>query len=453
MPVSCKVEDCINSKLLPPGSRIYYSGNASTPQQLLRQLGADPSIRDVELCGILPLGERESLDELFSAATTDRITHRVIFNSRHTRTLTNEGGAFYHPYHLSDIPWTLRKHYRPNVVLLQVAGPDPGGNFSLGTTVEAILAAIETARESGGTVIAERNAQMPFVLGTTVPENSVDYLVDVDYPLPHTPVHAPEDDDRRIGGMIAERYIGDGATLQFGIGRVPEAVTDAILEKGVKNLSIHTELFADAMRKLVQSGAVTNKLDANEGEDFSVSSIFLADSPEGYQWLHFNSSVQSRPCDYTNNVLSIARQPKMISVNAAIGVDLHGNVWADSLQARRIYSGVGGQADFIRGSRLSKGGVAVIALRSRTRTGLPKIVDKCPEGITTTAIASDQVVLVTENGVFEPWGLSVGERALAIAHLADEAQREHLLKTMVDGGDFHEVRRTPKAPPKGFIPA
>ncbi|MGD8922254.1 MAG: acetyl-CoA hydrolase/transferase C-terminal domain-containing protein, partial [Candidatus Zixiibacteriota bacterium] len=161
---------------------------------------------------------------------------------------------------------------------------------------------------------------------------------------------------------------------------------------------------------------------------------------------------QSRPSDYTNSVFKIAEQPRMVTINSAIGVDLHGNIWADSLDARKIYSGVGGQSDFIRGAQFSEGGVAIIALKSRTRAGISKIVDRGPAGITTTATPSDHVILVTENGAFNPGGLSLGERAIGIAHLAAEPERDKLLKIIHDNPAFHkpDLIKTKGIP--GFVP-
>jgi acyl-CoA hydrolase len=444
-----KVEDVINTTLLKPGSRVYASGNAATPQVLFRQLAADDTIRDIELAGVLFLGDAGGL---FAEASCRRITHRIIFNSHLTREAVNKGWAKYQLMHLGDIPMQLREHLKPNVALISVAGPDTGGNYSLGTTVEGVMAAIEAVRAQGGLVIAERNARMPFVLGDTVPADWIDYRLDTDYPLPSSPAPPADDMARRIGRIIAGRFIEDRATLQFGIGQVPEAVTDAIFDKGVRDLGIHTELFADAMGRLVDAGVVTNRFTATRNR-FSMASIFLASEAAGYDWLNFNSAVQSRPADYTNSILNIAAQPRMIAINAAIGVDLHGNIWADSMKARWIYSGVGGQCDFIRGANLSPGGVPIIALKSLTSKGLSKIVDKCPEGITTTAIAADPVVIVTENGAFDPRGLSISERAVGIAHLAAPEVKDQLLKQIYESPEFHHPRAALAAGhPKGFVP-
>jgi acyl-CoA hydrolase len=454
MKILASVEKAVNSNVIKPGSVIYFSGNAATPQLLLSRLAEDPDIKDVETMGVLPLGEK--IAPVFSEETCSRITHRILFNSYLTRKAANDGWAKYHPMHLSEIPRFLWETQAVNVVFISVCGPDHGGHYSLGTTVEGVASAIEVARHRGGIVIAERNRQMPFVLGTTVPESHIDYLIDVDYPLPTSPVRTPDDTAMKIGEIIAALYIRNGSdnepgsTLQYGIGEVPEAVTLAILKRGYRDLGIHTELFAAGMRKLVQQGAVTNRWKKNV--HFSVSSIFLAEDQEGYNWYDFNSSVQSRPSDYTNSVFKISEQPRMVTINSAIGVDLHGNIWADSLDARKIYSGVGGQSDFIRGAQYSQGGVAIIALKSKTREGISKIIDKAPAGITTTATPSDRVIIVTEQGAFDPQGLSLGEHAIAIAHLAAPEERDKLLKIIYDDPAFHRpdfpiLKKIP-----GFIP-
>ncbi|SHK70581.1 Acetyl-CoA hydrolase/transferase N-terminal domain-containing protein [Desulfatibacillum alkenivorans DSM 16219] len=438
-------EEAVNNATIPKGSRIYCAGNASTPQVLLKRLASDASIQDVELLGVLLLGDIEAL---FSPETCARITHRVIFNSAYSRPAVNNDTAMYQLMHLSDIPRQIRSHLQPDVALISVSGPDNGGNYSLGSGVEAVPAAIETVKARGGVIIAERNARMPFILGATIREESIDYLLDTDYELPVNPSHQPDDRAKKIARLIAQLYIHDGCTLQYGIGEVPEAVTDAVIEKGVKDLGIHTELFATAMRKLVDAGIATNKYTQR---DFCISTLFLADDHDGYQWLHYNSSVQSRPCDVTNSVINIAAEPNMVAVNSAIGVDLHGNIWADSLSANKIYSGIGGQADFLRGAYMSHGGTPIIAIKSTTGKGASKVLEKCPEGVSSTAIAADPVVIVSEYGAFDPRGLSIGEHAVGIAYLAEPAERERLLQHIYDHEGFHKPRQALKEKsPKGF---
>jgi acyl-CoA hydrolase len=447
MKIVKNIEEAINNNTIKPGSMIYCGGNAATPQKLLKQLVKDRSIKGIELLSLLLLGD---LEELFSPEVCERITHRVIFSGTHSRKALNEGLATYQIMHLSDIPHQLRNYLLPDIALISVAGPDNGGNFSYGTTVEGVQAAVETVRAKGGLVIAERNAQMPFVLGTTIHESEIDILIDTDYHLPVSPSPQPDATAKKIGKLVAELYIEHGSTLQYGIGEVPEAVTDAIIDKGVKDIGIYTELFADAMRKLVVEGIVTNKY---RPVHFSTSTLFLSSTKEGYDWLNYNSSVQSRPCNITNNVLKIAQQHKMIAINSAIGVDLHGNIWADSLQGRTVYSGIGGQADFLRGSYQARQGFGIIAMKSTTNNGLSKVMNMCPEGITTTAIAADPVVIVTEHGAFNPKGLNIAEHAVGIAHLAEPETRDMLLKYIYESKAFYKPKVALKdRVPKGFIP-
>ena len=452
MKIVARVEDCINPQTLKPRSVVYSAGNAATPKVLLGQLARDMDIKHVALYSVLLLGE--DLRPLFSEERCKTLTHRVIFNSYLSREAVNRGWAKYHPMHLSEIPKYARLAEGFDAVLLSIQGPDSGGNYSLGTTVEGLMAAVRSVRRKGGLVIAERNKRMPFVLGTTIPEHYIDYLIDTDYELPSSPVRQPDDLAQRIGDIIAAKYIVDGSgdepgsTLQYGIGEVPEAVTSAILKRGYKDLGIHTELFAGAMRRLVENGAVSNKW--KENISFSISSIFLAENQDGYDWFNYNSSVQSRPCDYTNSVFTISKQPRMVTINSAIGVDLQGNIWADSLDARKIYSGVGGQADFIRGAQYSKSGVAIIALKSTTSKGVSKILDRCPAGITTTAIPSDNVIIVTENGAFDPRTLSLGERAVGIAHLAAPKFKDELLRAIHEDPAFHNPDKAMLRGVRGF---
>ena len=441
------VDEVINPTYLTPGSVVYVSGNASTPQALLKQIIVDESIQHIEILGVLLLGD---IEELFSEKNCNRINHRVIFNSHLTRKAVNNGLAEYQLMHLSDIPRQLTHHIKPNVALISVSGPDNGGNYSLGTSIEGVWAAIHSAKNNNGLVIAEKNAQMPFVIGTTIPDRYIDFIIDSDYELPISPIKKPDERSKKIGKIISNLFIKDGTTLQYGIGEVPEAVTDAIIDKGVRGLGIFTELFSDAMRKLVEMGVVNNRY---RKVNFSTSTLFLSSNKHGYDWMNYNCSIQSRPSDYTNNILNIAEQPNMVAVNSALGADLHGNIWADSLLSRKIYSGVGGQADFLRGASLSPGGVPIIAMKSTTQKGQSKILNKCPEGITTTAIAADPVIIVTEYGAFDPRGLSICEHAVGIAHLAEPEIRDNLLKHIYDSEEFHNPKQAfTRGRPKGFTP-
>jgi 4-hydroxybutyrate CoA-transferase len=440
-------DEAVNARIIPPGTVAALHGSAATPRELCRQLVRDTAIRDVSLISCLPMGE---VGELFSQEVCARITHRVTFNTALSRDAQNNGWAKYQLLHLSDIPRQVREYLRPTVWLGSVAGPDNAGNYSLGPMVVEARAAIETARAQGGVVIAERNRKTPFVLGTTVRESEIDFLLDTDYELPVNPAKTPDQRAKRIGEIITALFISDGCTLQYGIGEVPAAVTDGIRAKGVRDLGVHTELYTDAFRSLMEEGIVTNR---HTLDGVTVASIFQCGDQAGYDWLHYNCSVASRPSDYTNNALNIARQPKMIAINSAMGADIYGNIWADSVQAPLVYSGVGGQADFLRAARLSPGGVPIVAIKSTTDKGMSKISRSHPPGITTTAVAADPVVIVTEHGAMNPSGLSYVERVVATAHLASPAHRDELLRYVFETPAFNKPQAALReGHPKGFTP-
>ena len=343
MQIIQSADEAVNRRTLPPGSVVAMQGSAATPRELCRQMARDLSIRGIALISCLPMGD---IAELFSEEACSRITHRVTFNTALSRAAQNNGWAQYQLMHLSDIPRQMRDYLKPTAALVSVAGPDNAGNFSLGPMVVETKAAIASVKAQGGVVIAERNRKTPFIFGTTVRREDIDYLLETDYELPVSAAKTPGDRARRIGEIITALYIRDGCTIQYGIGEVPAAVTDGILRKGVRDLGVHTELYTDAFRVLMERGIVTNR---HTVDGITIASIFQCGDQAGYDWLHFNCSVASRPSDYTNNALTIARQPKMVAVNSSMGVDLYGNIWADSVQAPLVYSGVGGQADFLRG--------------------------------------------------------------------------------------------------------
>ena len=448
MKIIYSIDEAINHHLLTPGSIAYLHGSASTPHVICQQLVQDTSIVDLTLISGLPIGD---ISALFSESVCQRITHKVYFNSGNSRAAQNKGWAEYLIMHLSDIPRQIREYLKPNIVFCSIAGPDNAGNYSLGTTTIGIQAAIETVKANGGLVIAERNKHTPFILGNMITSQDIDYLIDTDYPLPTSPLSPLDEKSERIARIIAECYIKDGVTLQYGIGKIPSAVTNIIIEKGYQDLGIHTEVFNDAMRVLIEKGIVNNRFTTMKGT--TTAAIFQSADQAGYDWMNYNSAILSRPSDYTNSALNIAKQPHMRAINTAIGVDLYGNIWADSLESHSVYSGVGGQCDFLRGARLSPGGIPIIAMESTTSKGISKIGKECPQGITTTAIAPDPVVLVTEHGALNPNGLTYVEKAVGIAHLAAPEHRTELLKHLYDHPEFH----TPKVAlrnghPKGFIP-
>lgn len=462
------LDDALNIDTIKPKdgrkAEIYFSGNAATPKFLLEKLVEITQSGELpkdfaNIYGVLPLMNKGDLvNELFLPPVTSSIRPNMFFPGPLVREAINSGRAYYQNKHLSDIADNLINSIRPNVVLLTVNGPDNGGNYSLGTTVEGVLAAVHYAHENGGVVIAEMNHNMPKINGSTIPEKMINFLIESNNPLPISPVKSPDERAKKIGEIIAALYIHNNSCIQYGIGEVPEAVSDAILLKGVKELGIHTELFADAMIRLHQAGIVTNehkKFDIG----ISTSSIFLAKDKKGYEWLGDNACVQSKPSEYTNNILIIAQQPNMVSINGAIAVDLNGAVCADMARNRYIINGTGGWVNFNTGAYLSDGGTPIVALKSTTlRRGeeISKIVDSLESGINHTGRSVDPFVIVTEHGAVDKKYLSHGQFALAIAYLAGPTEyRENLLRIIYDSkSPFTHPSKPLKDNeyPKGFIP-
>ena len=200
MKIVKNAKDIINSTYIKQGSVIYTAGNAAAPQTLLKQLARDPYIYNIELLSVLLLGD---VEELFTEMACQKIKHRIIFSGPYSREPLNKGMATYQLMHLSDIPKQVIKYIKPNICMFTVSGPDNGGNYSYGTTVEGVQSAVHAIRENGGIIIVERNKQMPFVLGTTIHESEIDFMLDTDYSLPVSPVHKPDAVARRIFAMVS----------------------------------------------------------------------------------------------------------------------------------------------------------------------------------------------------------------------------------------------------------
>ena len=294
---------------------------------------------------------------------------------------------------------------------------------------------MHTAIDHARIVIAELDSGMPFTQGQSlVDESSIDFLIETgvkpvyDFDPPEFENLSPE--ERRIGTLITEHFIGEGATIQVGIGKIPDAVVSTIREAKLKDLGVQTELYGDGLMLLQKEGIVTNRRKkANMG--YSTTSLIMG-SRELYDYVHMRSGVQMRPSSYTNATETIRANRPFISINTAMGVDLFGNVWADFIDPGRYYSGVGGQPDFIRAVNEPAVGTAIIAMKSLTRKGESKIVRMHPPGISLTASAYDGVVLVTEYGIADLRGLTLGSKALAIANISHPTFRERFLKEIFD---------------------
>jgi 4-hydroxybutyrate CoA-transferase len=408
------------------GQQIYVHGGAATPSVLLDALVARaPELTDVKVLHLHTEGAAPHL----APEMAGHFLHRALFIGPNARQAVNEGRAEYIPVFLSDIPRLFaQKVLHLDAVLLNVSRPDSHGFCSLGTSVDAALAAAQSA----GTVIAQLNASMPRTLGDSfIHVSAIDHAVEVDQP-PYEHLSRPGGEvERRIGEYVGE-LVPDGATLQMGIGAIPSAVAAAL--RGKRDLGVHTELFTDAVLDLIESGALTGaRKEVNRGK---IVSAFLMGSRRLYDFVDDNPMVELRPVDYTNDTAVIRRFSRMTAVNSAIEVDLTGQVSADSIGSR-LYSGVGGQMDFIRGAALASEGRAIIALPSTAAGGrVSRIRPFLGEGAGVVTTRAHVRTVVTEWGVAELFGRSVTQRARAlieIAHpdfrdeLSSAARRAHLL--------------------------
>jgi acyl-CoA hydrolase len=347
------------------------------------------------------------------------VRHRALFIGPNARDAVNEGRADYVPIFLSDIPHLINRGILPlDAAFINVSPPDAHGFASLGTSVDATLAAVQRAR----TVIAQLNPSMPRTLGDSfIHVDRIDAGVEVDQPPHELPAPVIGDVERRIGAHIAE-LVPNGATLQLGIGAIPAAVGEAL--RGERDLGVHTEMFTDTVVDLVESGAVTGA--AKEINRGKIVSAFVIGTQRVYRFVDDNPMVEMRPVDYTNDTNVIRRFRRMVAINSAIEVDLSGQVVADSI-GRRLYSGVGGQMDFIRGAALAEEGRAIIALPSTAARGsASRIVPSLREGAGVVTTRAHVRTVVTEWGVADLFGASLAERARALIAIAHPDFREEL---------------------------
>jgi acyl-CoA hydrolase len=398
------------------GHTIFVQGGAATPTGLLVALAARaPELTDVTTVSLHLEGPCPHLDP----SMVGHIRHRALFIGANSRDAVNEGRADYVPIFLSDIPHLINRGILPlDAAFINVSPPDAHGFASLGTSVDATLAAVQRAR----TVIAQLNPAMPRTLGDSfIHVDKIDAGVEVNQPPHELPAPVIGDVERRIGAHIAE-LVPEGATLQLGIGAIPAAVGEAL--RGERDLGVHTEMFTDTVVDLVESGAVTGA--AKEINRGKIVSAFVIGTQRVYRFVDDNPMVEMRPVDYTNDTNVIRRFRRMVAINSAIEVDLSGQVVADSI-GRRLYSGVGGQMDFIRGAALAEEGRAIIALPSTAARGsASRIVPSLREGAGVVTTRAHVRMVVTEWGVADLFGASLAERARALIAIAHPDFREEL---------------------------
>ena len=407
-------------KDLAPGDHVYLGGNAATPRVLADALAARAAeVEGLTVAHVLLLGE----DPVADAKAQGLIRHLSWFVGPGDREAVRTGSAGYVPCHLSEIPRLIRSGQPAlDAALLMVSPPDNHGFFSLGVEVMASLAAAETARR----VIVQVNPRMPRVLGNSFLHISqIDRIVEASEPLPEVPPPAIGDVEAAIASHIVP-LIPEGATLQLGIGAVPDAVIGQL--QGRNDLGVHSEMISDGVMRAVELGTVTGRFKTRHRR--KVVTTFAMGTRELYDWLHENAVVEAHPCDHTNDLVVAASNERLIALNSAISVDLTGQVNSDSIGGR-IYSGVGGQVDFVRAAMRSPGGRPIIALPSTARRGtLSRIVPTLAAGAGVVTSRADVHTVVTEYGVAELWGRSLPERAEALIRIAHPDFREELRESL-----------------------
>jgi acyl-CoA hydrolase len=406
------------------GDTVYVHCAAATPSFLLEAMVARaPELEDVRVVHLHIEGPGPHL----APEMAGHFRHIALFIGPNARAAVNEGRAEFVPVFLSDVPHLFSSGLMPlDAVFINVSPPDQHGFCSLGTSVEGMLSAIPAAR----TVIAQLNRSMPRTLGESfVHVNDIDLAIEVDRPPYRYPDPEIGDVERRIGEFVAD-LVPDEATLQMGIGAIPTAVGKHLT--GKRDLGIHTEMMTDVVADLVEAGAVTGL--AKERNRGKIVATFMMGTEKLYRFVHDNPMVEMRPTDFTNDTHVIRSFRRMIAVNSAISIDLTGQVCADSI-GWRMYSGVGGQMDFMRGAALAPEGRPIIALPSTASGGtVSRITPFLAEGSGVVTTRAHVRTVVTEYGVAELYGKSIPERAralIAIAHpdfraeLTAQANRTH----------------------------
>jgi acyl-CoA hydrolase len=399
------------------GQQIFVHGSAATPSVLLDALcRRAPQLQDVKLVHMHCEGPHPHL----APEMAGHLLHRAVFIGPNARQAINEGRAEFIPVFLSDIPRLIDSGLVPlDAVFLNVTPPDEHGFCSLGTAVDTMLTAVRCAK----TVIVQLNKSMPRTLGDSfVHISKIDFAVEVDQPPYNHVIAEPDEVERRIGEYVAD-LVQDEATLQMGIGAIPSAVGKCL--DGKKDLGVHTEMFTDVLVDLVERGIVTcEHKEINCGK---IVTSFMMGTQRLYKFVDNNPMVEMRPVDYTNDTAVIRRFRRMTAINSAIEVDLTGQVCADSI-GHRMYSGVGGQMDFMRGAALAEEGRAIIALPSTAARGkFSRITIALKEGAGVTTTRSHVRTVVTEFGVAELFGQSLRERAKRLIAISHPDFRDELL--------------------------
>ncbi|MFO7683557.1 MAG: acetyl-CoA hydrolase/transferase C-terminal domain-containing protein [Chloroflexota bacterium] len=402
--------------VIESGNRIYIGGGAGVPVQLTQGLTQRaPELRDVELTHILTFAEAPYCKPEYQKS----FRVNALFIGHNVRTAVHEGRADFTPIFLHEIPGLFKNGILPiDVALIAISPPDEHGFCSFGVEVGTTKPAAESAK----VIVAEVNQKMPRTLGDSfIHLSRIQHIVETDYPIPEAPQGGSTPEHLQVGAHIAA-MIPNGATLQMGIGSIPDAVLQNLGDH--KDLGIHTELFSDGVVKMVQSGVITcSQKTFHPGK---IVAGFLFGTQLLYDFIHNNPLIELHPTDYVNDPFNIARNNNMVAINSAVEIDLTGQVCADSM-GPRLYSGAGGQVDFIRGAARSKGGLPIIALLSTARHGeVSRITPMLNRGAGVVTTRNDVHYVATEYGVALLYGKSIRQRAQALINIAHPKFRDEL---------------------------
>ena len=404
-------------------TRLFLTGNVSVPYKLLDALVERAlELEDVEICQALTVGAPAYV----SPEMEGHLRVNTMFISGNIRSAVQSGRADFTPVLLSEFPYLFKNGHLPlDVALIHVSPPDEHGFCSLGVEVGLT----KTAAESAKIIIAEVNEQMPRTLGDAfIHVGRLDHIVQVNYPIAEMSMSdgKPSPEIETMAAHIAE-LIPDGATMQMGIGAVPDAVLKYLYDK--KDLGVHTELFSDGVIDLVEAGVLTNA--AKTLHQGKILAGFILGTKRLYDWVDDNPMIEMRRTEYVNDPFVVAQNEKMVAINSAIEIDLTGQVCADSI-GPKLYSGVGGQLDFVYGASRSKGGVPIIALPSDTVTSSGKrftrIVGMLKHGAGVVTTRNHIRYVVTEYGVADLYGKTIRQRARSLIGIAHPDFREDLKK-------------------------
>jgi acyl-CoA hydrolase len=408
-------------KVIKNNDRVYIHAAAAAPQELIRAMSArHEELRGVEVCHLHTEGDAPYANPAYK----DSFHVNSFFIGKNVRHTLEAGNGSYTPIFLSELPILFKRNIVDlDVALIQVSTPDKHGYCSLGVSVEATLAAIDNANH----VIAQVNPNMPRVLGEGIIHvTELDTLVDHQEEIHEMILGEPSAVESRIANHIAG-IIDDGSTLQMGIGNIPNAVLSRLGNH--KNLGLHTEMFSDGVIDLILKDVINgNEKGINPGRGLAT---FLMGTKRLYDYVDDNPFVELRASDYVNDVATIKQNPKMVAINSAIEIDLTGQVCADSIGSK-MYSGVGGQMDFIRGASLSEGGKAIIALPSQTSKGISRIVPFLKKGAGIVTTRAHIHYVVTEYGIADLYGKTIKQRIKALVEIAHPNHQEAIEKSYFD---------------------